>query len=1337
MSRDPHGATGAPLLRALPSRLRASVLVKIVSPLVVALAVGSLVTAVFSGWLAGRPEKTHISGVDLLIVAALLVAAAIALSWLTLRAVTRPLGQLSRTARQVAGGNLDAHFAHGSKDEIGQLASALETMKLEVRSQLELIGSQTDALQESSKRLTTARDEERRRLARDLHDGLQQQLVMLKMSLGMAADRVGQDPDLAKETFSDLSSDVDRILERVREISHNLYPSVLRDLGLTSALRSQAGRIPITTRVTTDPDPLPRLAREIESSAYFILSEAVANVLKHSGATEVAVALTIEEERLTVTVSDNGVGFLRDAEGDRPGGMKAGLTHMDDRIRSLGGDLFITSGAAGTVIRASLPLDPERQVPSGRPAGELPPGIEQVLAESASAGVFVGRESEIAKLREVYESAASGHGHLVLLDGEAGIGKTRTANELATYASSRGAEVLVGRCYHGGGAPAYWPWIQILRSFIRGRDPEELAELMGPGAADISPLVPELSQRLPTTPEAANDPRQARFRLFDSVTSLLRNAAASRPLLVVLDDLQSADTPSLLLLEFLAAELAGSRLLVVGTHRLGVGPNHPLVRTLATLDRGQLAETITLEGLGRSDVALFMEVATGATPAEPILSAVYQQTEGNPLFVREVVRLLAAEGRLEAEAESASWDLDIPETVRETIGRRVEHLSPGCNEALAVASVIGREFDLRVLQRVSGIAAHRLSAALEEAVAARVLVELPVSSVPGGTFRFNHALMRETIYAGLPRRRRSHLHRRTGEVLEEVYAGSLDLHLAELAHHFEAAGRVPGGGRAMRYAARAGERAASLLAFEEASGYYERALRALAGDRGPRGSEPRRCDLLLALGETQWRAGDTPRARETFGQAAEIARRLQDPNRLARAAVGYGEGLGAYEFAEGADDVLVSLLEEALDALESWPPRGPRLARLHRRPGAETPEVIAARLRVRVLARLAVELYYTDQVDRRASLGQEAVELAQRLGDPPSQVIALYGRFRSVLGPDALDERLAAAEEIVRLAVEIGDPETETRGRHLRLLTLLERGDRAAVDESIEAWTRLAEELRQPLYRWQVLSFKTMIALLEGRFDDGAMSMKEALKASGRGPGQAAQIRYGAQLFLHHWGLGRLEEMEPQARLVAGRYPWLPGWRTGLAVIYTELDRPAEARDYFDELAAAEFSDIPRDGNWLGSIAMASLACAYLRDFNRAALLYDLLEPYPERCIVVHAGGFALGSAATFLGILAGTLGRFEEAAAHFEAGLASNLALNARPAATMTLTQYASMLTSRNGPGDARVAIDLLSRASGEARSMGMRRSIEVIDELARRAQSLANVAVSEPLGRSAHLGR
>lgn len=1316
----------APAFRRLAARIRASVLVKILSPLIAALFIGSVVTAIFVFVLSGRTGPVRLSVENLLILGWVLVAAATGLSWLTARRVIRPLAELSRTAGAVAAGNLDVHFAHASQDEIGQLASALETMTLEVRAQLELIGSQTDALREASLRITSTRDEERRRLARDLHDGLQGQLVVLQLKVGMAAERVAKDPAAARGIFAELGSELERILDRVREVSHDLYPSVLRDLGLSAAVRSQASRIPISTRVTLDPDPLPRLARDVESSAYFILSEAVANVLKHAQATELAIALAVEDRRLTVTVADNGIGFQNDADGDR-----RGLTHMDDRIRSLGGDLFITTGGSGTVLRASLPLDPARALDSARQGVESLPGIEQVLVESQRAGAFVGREREIEALRLAFEEAAAGKGGVILISGEAGIGKTRAANELATYASSRGAEVLVGRCYDAGGAPAFWPWIQVLRAYVRGRSPDEVLTMFGSATADVAQILPELgpsvrhagadagvpaSAAIPGT--TANDPRQARFRLFDSIASVLRTAAAARPLLVVLDDLQSADTPSLRLLEFLAHEVDGARLLIVGTHRTGMAGGHPLDTMLASLQLALGAETIALSGLDEAEVARFIELSIGTRAAEPLLAAVYRQTEGNPLFVREVVRLLASEGRL--GEEEASLDLDIPQTVRQAIGRRIEHLPPGCIDVLAVAATIGREFDLAVLQRASGIAAHRVSAALEEALTARVLIELPRPSRGGRSFRFNHALTRETIYASLSPRRRTRLHRRIAEALEATAGKHIDPYLAELAHHYRAAGRRLGDARALEYATRAGERAASLLAFEESARHYERALRALDAQGAGKRTQSRRCDLLIALGESQWRAGDTPAARESFTEAAAIARDQHDAIRLAAAAVGFGAGLGAYEFAERADQALVGLLDEALAALDARRATGPRHIG-----GAATDED-ADRWRVRVLARLAVELYYTDQVERRAALSKQAVELAERLSDPASQVVARYSLYRSMLGPDALEERLAVAEEIVALGERSGDRESASWGRYLRLVTLLEKGDREAVDAGVDAWVRHVQELRQPLFRWQVLSFQTLLALMEGRFDDAETSMKEALVIGRLGQGEAAEVRFGAQTFLHHWGHGRLSDMEREARKAADAYPWLPGWRTGLAVIYSELQRPVEARAAFEALAKKEFADIPRDGNWLGSMAMAAVACSYLHDVRRAATLYKLMIPYEQRCVVVHAGGFCLGSAATFLGMLAAMLGRLEEASRLFKAGLAQNEALRAGPMAVVTMTQHAAMLTSRNGPGDATAAITLSSEAMDRALAMGMGRAAEIAGALQVRAQSLLLISGS-----------
>jgi tetratricopeptide (TPR) repeat protein len=206
--------------------------------------------------------------------------------------------------------------------------------------------------------------------------------------------------------------------------------------------------------------------------------------------------------------------------------------------------------------------------------------------------------------------------------------------------------------------------------------------------------------------------------------------------------------------------------------------------------------------------------------------------------------------------------------------------------------------------------------------------------------------------------------------------------------------------------------------------------------------------------------------------------------------------------------------------------------------------------------------------------------------------------------------------------------------------------------------------------------------------------------------------------------------MEPAAKDVVGSYPWLPGWRTGLALIYAELDNGAEARAHFEELAGQDFTDLPRDGNWLGAVALSSLVCSYLRDVRRAGALFDLLSPYADRVVVVHTGCFSLGSASTFLGVLAATLGRFDEAQRAFEKGLRANEYLRAGPMTALTLIQHAAMLTSRNGPGDALRAQELLLKASQLTHDLAMDRSTNVVMGLTQRAQALARAGASPILG-------
>ncbi|MEE8159322.1 MAG: AAA family ATPase, partial [Dehalococcoidia bacterium] len=494
---------------------------------------------------------------------------------------------------------------------------------------------------------------------------------------------------------------------------------------------------------------------------------------------------------------------------------------------------------------------------------DLTPDVEQPavgvdeaqILDSLAGGVFVGRQREMGEMKACLEDALSGRGRLVTLVGEPGIGKTRTAQELTTYAGLRGAQVLWGRSYEEQGVPPYWPWVQAIRSYVREKDPQQLQSEMGSGAADIAEVVSDVQERLPGLPQVPQlEPEQARFRLFDSIAAFLKSASIRQPMVLVLDDLHWADQPSLALLQFVARELGGARLLIIGTYRdMELSRQHPLAEALGELTRERLFQRVLLRGLTQEDVGRFIEMTSGHTAPRGLVEAVHTQTEGNPLFVTEVVRLLVQEGELSGEKvqETDSWTIRIPEGVREVIGRRLNRLSQRCNEALTVASIVGREFTLaQISPLVEEVTEDRLFEILEEALASRVIEELPQSV---GRYQFTHALIQETLTGELSTTRRVRLHARIAETLEGLYGDEAESHAAELAHHFSQAEAVTGPDKLVRYSLLAGERALASHAYEDALAHFERALVArditLSGTEAA--SDEEAAALLFGLAEAQ------------------------------------------------------------------------------------------------------------------------------------------------------------------------------------------------------------------------------------------------------------------------------------------------------------------------------------------------------------------------------------------------------------------------------------------------------------------------------------------------------
>ena len=917
------------------------------------------------------------------------------------------------------------------------------------------------------------------------------------------------------------------------------------------------------------------------------------------------------------------------------------------------------------ILRQDPELDrrtEEATAPPSRPDGKP--------ERATTIGTFVGRERELTDLDAALDDAMSGRGRIALVAGEPGIGKSRLIDELIGRARARDVRVVVGRCWEAGGAPAYWPWVQALRACIREAEPDVLREQLGAGAADLGQLLPELRERFVDLPEpAALDPEGARFRLFEAVSGYLRGAAEERPLVLVLDDLHAADDPSLLLLQFVAREIADGRLLVICAYR-DVDPalHGPLVSALAQLVREPGTVQIELEGLSEADVAEYVRGATGVAPAPELVRATRSGTEGNPLFVVELVRLLDAEGRIgERDAH-----LRIPPGLKAVIGQRVGRLSRGCRDVLAPASVFGREVELDALLRLSELTRDQVLDALDEAIAERILGEVPGSP---GRVRFGHALIRDTLYDDLASARRVQLHRGAAEAVEAVHSDDLGPHLAELAHHYFAAAPSGVTGRAVEYARRAGDRAASQLAYEEAARLYEMALTFVDDPTA-------RCDLLLALGDAQARSGDSRASKRAFRGAAELAEERGLPERLARAALGYG-GRIIWE-RQMDDEYLVPLLERALVALGD----------------EDSP------LRVRLLARLAGGPLRGIRFppERRFSLSRGALDMARRLGDPATLAYALDAHIPATETPKNTHETLAESTELLDLAIEAGEKERVLEAHEHRHERFVELGEMNHARAELDAMTTLAEELRQPAQRWLVSVCRARLALLEGRFEEAEDLIAEARDLGEHALSWNAAVAFRAQLYALRREQGRLEEAREIVTRSAAEYPDYELWDCALAQLAVALGREAEAEQAFEALATDDFAGLPFNQNaWFVGMGLLAETATSLGDARRASVLYDLLLPYADRVAVIYPE-LATGSASRYLGILAATTARWNDAERHFDEALAMNERIGARPWLAHTQCDYADMILARDGLGAAESAQMLLADAVTIYGALGMK---------------------------------
>jgi class 3 adenylate cyclase len=865
-------------------------------------------------------------------------------------------------------------------------------------------------------------------------------------------------------------------------------------------------------------------------------------------------------------------------------------------------------------------------VPEWREDVPLPPRLRAVPAMA-----YVGRESERRDVAERWRAVRDGRRQALLVAGEPGIGKTRFATQAALELHGQGATVLFGHCPEEVGAP-YAAWIQALCHVVEHAPADPLALHVERHGGELTRLVPVLPRRVPGTPEPTQtDPETERWLLYSAVVGLLAQLGAVAPLVLLLDDLQWGDRPSLALLRHVIAETHGVPLLILATYRdSDLARDHALVEVLADLRREEGVGRLTLRGLGEPAVVSLMEQIAGHeldTRGLALAREITAETDGNPFFVGEILRHLSESGAI-VQAPDGRWalvrdleSLGLPQSVREVVHRRIERLGEDCRHVLTCAAVIGRDFDLELLGRVVGEDEDRLIDLLDRTVEAALLLE---RSERTGAFSFAHNLINHTLYDALRPTRRARLHRRVAEALEELCGDDPGARVAELAWHWTAATTPVDPGKALIYTRRAGELALAELAPDQAARWFAQALELT--DRAPDAGQAERCDLMIALGEAQ-RQGAQPRFRETLLRAARLAAELGDADRAARAALANNRGF-ASTFGT-VDHERLAALERAVELDQRSDPA--RCARL--------------------LALQAMELQFDPDHERRRALADEALALAHRAQDDRILPYVLRDHFHAIWSADTLAARARTAEEMTRVADRVDDPLARIWALDRTIHAAAEAGAlRRAAEASAQLMARV-DELGQPGLRWHATYYAAGLAQLRGDLAEADRLAEAAARLGERAAEPDTIVVYVSQICPLRSEQGRAGEIVELLERALAETPGIPALEAGLAWILCDLGRLGDAAARLERAADAGFATMPRDQVYSTALATWARTAADVGSERAAARLYDLIKPW--RDLVVWNGTTGYGSAEAYLGMLAATLGAHDRAEEHFAAASA------------------------------------------------------------------------------------
>ena len=876
---------------------------------------------------------------------------------------------------------------------------------------------------------------------------------------------------------------------------------------------------------------------------------------------------------------------------------------------------------------------------------------------------FVGRQAARETLVRAVAAAGSGDRQALFVTGEPGIGKTRLVSEVAEQAQSGGALVLGGRCDEALGL-SYQPFVEALEHLVEHAPIELLRDHIAEHGDSVARLVPSLARRVTELPPPATHSSEAeRYVLFAAVEGLLGAGAGTGSLLLVLEDLQWADPPTLLLLRRLLTSPRPSPMIVISTCRLGQLPRpHPVRELLADLHREPGVSRVDLEGLDATEVGQLIQGMAELPPeraGRALSETLESNTGGNPFFIIELVRSLAETGRLVQGAGSwqVAGDLDLssglPDSITETLGRRVALLGAETGDCLSTAAVVGYEFDLELVTAVAGtesVADH-----IDSAVIGGLLVDVDPT---GARYRFAHALIRDWLYGEMATAQRVDTHRRIALTLERRLAGGR-VSVAELAGHWVAASRARNAEKALRYCALAGDEALVRLAPDEARRWYALALELQARERAP--SELERCELLIRRGEAERQAGDLG-FRETLLEASRLAEEIDDGDGLVRAALANTRGLQSASGIVDAEriDVLAAALETvgAEDSLE----------------------------RAQLLATQAVELAFSGEFARRLALSDEALAIARRLDDVGAISTVLNLRFLTLWAPETHAERLKNTVDAVELAKRSGDPLSEFYAFHWRVAICIEDADLAEARRFAARELEVADRLRLPTALWLAACDEANLAMIDGRLAD-ADGLALVAFQTGQESEPDALACYTAQLSYIYFEQGRLGGLVALLEQVVAENPGIPGFRATLALALCDEQRYDEARRVVDIEAASGFRGLAYDVTWLSVACIYAHVSAQLSHVDACASLYELLEPWQG--LVAYPGFGVWGPVSHYLGSLALARGELAAAERHLGDAASSNRRMAAPVWAARTWIQSARLQRARGHEAQARAQLE------------------------------------------------